>query len=230
MGKAPAFQMYAADFLVDVQGWTATEVGIYTRLLMNEWVNGPLPEEMERLARISGLDLGNFLKCWRRVIQDKFEHSNGDPPQGGTLPNSGSPPPTGDIVKFTSPGFVNKRLELEREKQDKYRELQSEKGKMGGRPQKSRSFSPVLTEQKPEESSSSSSSSSSSKIKKYILTDDEFLTSLKEKFTWIDFDQAMVRMDAWLLAHPNRKKTRRFIVGWLNKIDKPMKVKNGKSW
>ena len=56
------------------------------------------------------------------------------------------------------------------------------------------------------------------------LTDDEFLLSLKEKFTWIDFDQVMVKMDAWLLAHPDRKKTRRFIVNWLNKIEKPIQT------
>lgn len=140
MGKPPAFQMYAADFLVDTQGWTATEVGIYTRLLMSEWVNEKLPEEMDRLARISGVDLGNFLKCWRRVVGAKF-------------------------VNNGSPGFVNKRLEYEREKQVKYRELQAQKGMLGGRPPKSNGFSGALTEQKPGESSSSSSSTSSSKEK-----------------------------------------------------------------
>jgi hypothetical protein len=51
--------------------------------------------------------------------------------------------------------------------------------------------------------------------------------NLKEKFTWVDFDQAIVKMDAWLLAHPGRKKTRRFIVNWLNKIDKPMNLSGG---
>jgi uncharacterized protein YdaU (DUF1376 family) len=127
--------MYAADFLVDTDGWTATEVGIYTRLLMSEWVNGKLPEEIPRLARIAGIDLGNFLKCWARVVGSKFS-------------------------KNGSPGFVNQRLELERTKQEKYRELQSLKGKLGGRPSKSRSFSADKAERKPEESSSSSSSSS----------------------------------------------------------------------
>lgn len=57
------------------------------------------------------------------------------------------------------------------------------------------------------------------------LSDEEFLLSLKEKFTWIDFDSVMVKMDAWLLAHPDRNKTRRFIVSWLNKIEKPMEIK-----
>ena len=31
-------------------------------------------------------------------------------------------------------------------------------------------------------------------------------------------------MDAWLLTHRGRKKTRRFVVNWLNKIDKPMET------
>jgi phage replication O-like protein O len=60
--------------------------------------------------------------------------------------------------------------------------------------------------------------------KKASLTDEQFLLSLKEKFIWIDFDLVMTKMDAWLLAHPSRKKTRRFIVNWLNKIEKPLEI------
>jgi len=57
------------------------------------------------------------------------------------------------------------------------------------------------------------------------LSDEDFLKSLKEKFTWVDFDSTMIKIDAWLLAHPERKKTRRFIVAWLNKIEKPISIK-----
>ena len=60
------------------------------------------------------------------------------------------------------------------------------------------------------------------------LTDKDFLSSLKEKFTWVDFEMVMVKMDAWLLAHPGRKKTRRFIVNWLNKIEKPIEIEQPK--
>jgi hypothetical protein len=60
------------------------------------------------------------------------------------------------------------------------------------------------------------------------LTDEDFLSSLKEKFTWVDFETVMVKMDAWLLAHPGRKKTRRFIVNWLNKIEKPVEIEQTK--
>ncbi len=47
-GKAPAFQLFAADALVDTASWTVDEVGIYFRLLMTEWVNGPLPNDEAR--------------------------------------------------------------------------------------------------------------------------------------------------------------------------------------
>ena len=144
MNKPPAFQMYASDFLVDINDWTVDEVGIYLRLLLSEWVNGELPNDEKRLARIAGCSYQKFKKRWFKV-ECKFEIKNN--------------------------GFlINKRMEIEREKQDNYRKLQAEKGKLGGRPQKSRSFSGVLTEQKPNKSSSSSSSSSSLKIKDYSPT------------------------------------------------------------
>lgn len=57
------------------------------------------------------------------------------------------------------------------------------------------------------------------------LSDEDFFKSLKEKFTWVDFESTMVKIDAWFLAHPDRKKTRRFIVAWLNKIEKPIPIK-----
>ncbi len=63
--------------------------------------------------------------------------------------------------------------------------------------------------------------------KKIILSDDDFLKSLKEKFTWVDFDMEMVKMDAWLLANPDRKKTRKFISRWFIRKEKP--ITNGKN-
>jgi hypothetical protein len=29
-------------------------------------------------------------------------------------------------------------------------------------------------------------------------------------------------MDAWLLARPGRKKTRQFVINWLNKVEVPL--------
>ena len=57
-------------------------------------------------------------------------------------------------------------------------------------------------------------------------TDEEFLSTLKANpaYAHLDFTAEMGRMDAWLLAHPGRKKTRQFVVNWLNKIERPIAV------
>lgn len=61
-------------------------------------------------------------------------------------------------------------------------------------------------------------------IKKQKLTDAEFLADLKKNLAYahIDIDRELAKMDAWLLLRPNRQKTRRFIVSWLNRIEKPI--------
>ena len=72
MGKAPAFQLYAADFYMDTVGWTATEVGAYFRLLLHEWVNGPLPDNAAALSRIAGVDHKTMGKFWVQSVGKKF--------------------------------------------------------------------------------------------------------------------------------------------------------------
>lgn len=56
------------------------------------------------------------------------------------------------------------------------------------------------------------------------LSDQDFILSLKTNpaYKHLDIDRELGKMDAWLSAHPGRQKTRRFIVGWLNKADKPI--------
>jgi hypothetical protein len=53
------------------------------------------------------------------------------------------------------------------------------------------------------------------------LTDDEFLLKLKENSAYkeaeLNIDFELGEMDSWLLAHEDRKKTREFIIRWLNK-------------
>ena len=105
MSEAPAFQLYSADFYVDTNEWSVDEVGIYTRLLLSQWSNKSLPNNVTRLARIAGCSPQKFQKAWGQIA-----------------------------IKFTKNGdgrLQNPRLEREREKQQKYRELQAEKSKKG---------------------------------------------------------------------------------------------------
>jgi len=61
------------------------------------------------------------------------------------------------------------------------------------------------------------------------MTDTEFIGQLKANIAYkgIDIDRELGKMDAWFLTPKGkgRQKTRRFIVNWLNKIDKPVNLK-----
>jgi hypothetical protein len=56
------------------------------------------------------------------------------------------------------------------------------------------------------------------------LSDEEFLKDLKTNpvYKHINIDTELGKMDVWLSTRSGRKKTRRFIVNWLNKIDRPV--------
>lgn len=61
---------------------------------------------------------------------------------------------------------------------------------------------------------------------KMVLTDTDFIASLKSSIAYkhINIDIELARMDAWLLAHKGKQKTRRFIVNWLNRIEKGLPI------
>lgn len=58
------------------------------------------------------------------------------------------------------------------------------------------------------------------------LSDDEFLEALKSNpaYSHINFTREIGKMDAWLMLPRNkgRKRTRSFVLNWLNKIEGPM--------
>lgn len=51
-----------------------------------------------------------------------------------------------------------------------------------------------------------------------------FFESLKtnQAYKHIDLNTELCKMDAWLSAHAGRKKTKRFVLNWLNKIEVPL--------
>lgn len=122
MSKAPAFQFYASDFLTDTNSWDAIEVGIYIRILSTQWVNGSVPDDEVRLARIAGVDMASFKKAWV-FLGLKFELY-----------------PDGQLR--------NPKMEEVRNQQNLYRETARTNGKKGGRPKKKTQHE---TENKPNE-------------------------------------------------------------------------------
>lgn len=100
--KAPAFQLYAGDFLTDVMDWTDEEVGVHIRLLCWSWVNRKgIPRDIPRVTRIApGAD-----KCWK-VIGEKWSEGPDDT-------------------------WVNNKLEGIRSDSDAFRAKQREKSILG---------------------------------------------------------------------------------------------------
>lgn len=123
--KAPAFQLYADDFLAGTIAMSPAEVGAYIRLLCYQWSNGSIPDDPRKLKRIVG---------------------------GPVSPEV--------LAKFKPAGegrLANQRLELERRKQNDYREKQRQKGiqsgvarRTGNEPRLNRGSPPVGTGSQPE--------------------------------------------------------------------------------
>ena len=149
MGKAPAFQLYASDFDMDTASWDNEEVGVYFRLLMYQWVNGTIPDDIGRLAKITRIGQKRFEKSWR-IVSSKFQNNGNNE-------------------------LINVRMERTRQKQDNYRKSQSDSGKRGVEKKKKEGIYPFnkLSDPSSDPSSEnqafqSSSSISSSKKKKKI--------------------------------------------------------------
>lgn len=138
MTKPPAFLLYAADFYMDTNTWTIDEIGVYTRLLMSEWVNGPLPNEESRLARAAGCTLHRFKNSWGQV-KLKFQK--------------------------TDDGFLyNSRLEEVRIKQKEYEERQRVKGQKSAEKRWGEQVTTVKPQLQPTHKPKGNSSISSSSI------------------------------------------------------------------
>lgn len=158
MGKSPAFQLYAADFYMDTVGWSAIQVGAYFRLLLHEWVNGPLPDDMAKLSRIAGVDIKTMGKIWTLEVGKKFE-------------------------KNEDQQWENSRLEHTRIEQTEYKEKLANSGRLGGlttqglkRDKQSKASSKALSKNKALLSSSSPSPSKEDINNKILYLDFVFLS------------------------------------------------------
>ena len=105
MGKAPAFQFYANDFMDATRLWEANAVGLYVRCLCIQWTHGSIPADLKILARAVHCDRAELEACWPELSKKFAEQGD------GTL--------------------KNKRLEQVRERQKEISDVRSEAGKAG---------------------------------------------------------------------------------------------------
>lgn len=109
MAKAPpAFQFYPNDFVSGTRRMTTAEVGAYILLLCAQWDDGSVPgDDLVALAQTMRCTPSAAKKIWPR-IQDKF-------------------------IRDEQGGWRNTRLELVRQEQDAFRQLQAQKGAKGAK-------------------------------------------------------------------------------------------------
>lgn len=105
MTKPPAYQHYAQDWIAGTAHLSLEAQGAYLRLLDHQWIDGPLPNDMEHLSELVGLTRQKFAKVWRRLSKHFPMDADGN--------------------------LANKRLEMERKKQADYRMAQAEAGRIG---------------------------------------------------------------------------------------------------
>jgi uncharacterized protein YdaU (DUF1376 family) len=227
MTKRPAFQFYPGDWLGSqrVSLLTLEEEGAYLRLLASCWQHGSIPSDPDKIARLIGKGASTTLAT--------------------TLATMFQPHPC------ESASLVHDRLERERDKQDAWAEKSREGGRKSAEKRQnlkggSTTVQPPLVGCLPNGSnqkatlllqSTSSNTSSNEEVgadrKKSFLLDEEFWAEMRRHYPNIDVEAESRKMDAWLLARPGRKKTRQFVINWLNKVEPalaPAKVEEVEQW
>lgn len=101
-GKSPAFQFYPKDFTSGTLTLSTEEVGAYILLMCHCWDKGSVPANLTLMARIARLSPAKMRKAWD-ALSAKF--------------------------RATDAGYIQPRIERERQKQDEYRRRQSDASK-----------------------------------------------------------------------------------------------------
>ena len=127
MSSPPAFQLYASDFYMDTASWSPNDVGIYFRLLIWEWINGPLPDDLRKMSRIAGCDPKTLDTSWRTCLGEKFIKKGYGHGEISRPMYQGKIPTTNGVG-----GWENSRLEQTRKEQQEHREKLVNSGRLGG--------------------------------------------------------------------------------------------------
>ena len=229
MTKRPAFQFYPGDWLRDtgLRSCSAAARGLWMDILCFMHEGSPYGYLKvnhkvilaPNLARMCGLTLQETEGCLAELAE-------------------------AGVFETDEEGVIFSRRMI---RDEELRNKRAACGHLGGNPtlKDNRKVGVCLStevKQKPTPSSSSSSSSSiitssneevGADRKKTYLLDEEFWAEMRRHYPDIDVEAESRKMDAWLLARPGRKKTRQFVINWLNKVEPalaPAKVEEVEQW
>lgn len=209
MAKPIWFPFYPNDFLASgtVKLMTTEEIGAYILLLCYEWQDPKctLPSDDESIRNLSGL-AGNLER-----VKSCFNMKRGR--------------------------LINKRLQSEWKKAKAFKEICSKSGKNGANRRWPQRVTPPVTppvtgaehsspSQSPSQSQSELEKKEEKKPVRATVTDEQWIEGLKNNpaYRHINLSVELGKMEAWLDLPKNqhRKKTKAFVLNWLNKIEAPM--------
>jgi uncharacterized protein YdaU (DUF1376 family) len=233
MPNPPAFQLYASDFYMDTASWSPNDVGIYFRLLIWEWINGPIPDDLRKMARIAGCDPKTLDSSWRDCLGVKFIKKGFGHGEISRPMYQGKIPSTKEVC-----GWENSRLEQTRKEQQEHREKLANSGRLGGlktqkiaRKESSEASSEASSENQALQSSSSTSPSKKNKIIKELYLDFVMLSKDEHEKLIVELgEQAtkdmITRLNNYLGSTGKKYKSHYFtILNWKRKdFDEPQKV------
>ena len=211
--NAPAFQLYASDFYMDTASWSPSEVGIYFRLLIWEWVNGPIPDDLRKMARIAGCDPKTLDTSWKTCIGEKFIINGCRGREISRPMYQGKIPTTNGVC-----GWENSRLERTRKEQQEYREKLANSGRLGGlktQEKKRKKQSKASSKIKALQSSSSSSINKGTNI--FIIpTVDQVSEYCRERKNNINAETfvAHYSSNGWMVGKNRMKDWKSAVITW----------------
>ncbi len=208
MGKLPAFPFYPNDWARDLEEHPLEIEGAWIRICCKLWWSeqrGCLTKSLQEWSRI----LRNNGRKTQPILNYLLNQHIAD----------------GQYLDNQNITIISRRMVHD----EKIRKIRQEVGKLGGNPglkkiRENLDNQGYNQNSRPSISSSISSSNKEKNNKKRRLSDEEWTTKIKELYSWVNWEDVNREMDAWLLNHPGREKTRRFVTNWLirKQQDKPI--------
>jgi uncharacterized protein YdaU (DUF1376 family) len=232
--KSPAFQFYPQDFLVGSAMLSAEETGAYIRLLCYSWTHEGLPDDDAQLQRLAGCH-GNAIASIRhkfgicddgRLRNDRLESIRFKQKEyrDAQKANAVKRWQKQQKVNTSMPSHMPRDIPPHMPSHMPSHEIGIPVGICQTDALHTSNFvntiadaivSPTCVEPAPKNEKLIDEDKTPQR--KNNVVDDAWIADLKRHYPTIDVDDELRKMDAWIALHPGRRKTRKFIVGWLNR-------------
>lgn len=233
--KSPAFQFYPADWLGSqrVSLMSLEEEGAYIRLLSYCWQHGSVPADPDAAARLIGKGASPVLASKvLTMFQPPLENGS---PFGAVLVHERLQAEKEKQVAWKTKSSEGGKKSAEKRKKQQDSEKSAQPPLQGSLENGINQKATLCLQSMFINSSSSNeelqavsndtatpanaeaASVEDKPVSKVKESDEVFLAELSRHYPTTDVEQELRNMDAWLFNNPKRKKTRRFIVGWLNR-------------